>query len=309
MNYVAYKLSFPNGIHMGEGSLEDAAFTFSADTLFSAFCQESLKFQEGYLEKLYAKAKEGKICFSDGFPIIAHTFYLPKPMKKIEKEQIGNSILKKAFKKLEYIPAEKFEEYLKGDMDVEAEEKRFHEKLGASYVKDGVSIRGEEETRPYRVGVYRFAKESGIYFILGYEERADKEFVEELLEALSFSGIGGKRYSGLGRFDFFQKDLPQGIVERLKENGKEYMTLSISLPQESELEKILDNARYALVKRSGFVSSDTYAKEFLRKKDLFAFAAGACVKEKYEGDIYDVSASGTHPVYRYAKPLFMEVSI
>ena len=90
MNYVAYKLTFPNGLHLGNNGLEDAAYTFFADTLFSAFCQEALKFKEGYLEKVLSKAKEGNICFSDGFPIIGHTFYLPKPMKRIEKEQTGN---------------------------------------------------------------------------------------------------------------------------------------------------------------------------------------------------------------------------
>ena len=35
---------------------------------------------------------------------------------------------------------------------------------------------------------------------------------------------------------------------------------------------------------------------------------GACVINKYMGSVYDVSAGGRHPVYRYAKPMFLEVT-
>ena len=50
-----------------------------------------------------------------------------------------------------------------------------------------------------------------------------------------------------------------------------------------------------------------YAEEYRRKRDLYVFAAGSCFKNEFEGDIYDVTNGGSHPVYRYAKPLFMGV--
>ena len=40
---------------------------------------------------------------------------------------------------------------------------------------------------------------------------------------------------------------------------------------------------------------------------MYVFAAGSCFKNEFEGDIYDVTNGGSHPVYRYAKPLFMGV--
>ena len=49
------------------------------------------------------------------------------------------------------------------------------------------------------------------------------------------------------------------------------------------------------------------AKEARRKRDFHVFAAGSCFANQFLGDIFDVSTGGAHPVYRYAKPLFMEV--
>ena len=86
-----------------------------------------------------------------------------------------------------------------------------------------------------------------------------------------------------------------------------YMTLSVSLPNESEMESVLEDARYKIVKRSGFVASSNYRER--RKRDLYVLAAGACVTHKFEGDIYDVGSDDGHAVYRYAKPVFMEVRV
>lgn len=86
------------------------------------------------------------------------------------------------------------------------------------------------------------------------------------------------------------------------------MTLSNALPTDDEIPSVLANASYRLLKRSGFVSSPTYAKEQRKHRDLYVFSAGSCFKTKFFGDIYDVSMNGNHPVYRYAKPFFVEVS-
>ena len=102
--------------------------------------------------------------------------------------------------------------------------------------------------------------------------------------------------------------MPVQLEERLTKDKGTFMTLSVSLPTEQEIDKVLEQASYTLEKRSGFVDSTEYAQQQLRKKDLYVFKAGACVSTKYEGAVYDVAAGGRHAVYRYAKPLFMEVS-
>ena len=44
MRYKCYCLSFPNGFHVGENSLDENEMTIPADTLFSALFQEALLF-------------------------------------------------------------------------------------------------------------------------------------------------------------------------------------------------------------------------------------------------------------------------
>lgn len=308
MNYVRYKMTFEKGVHLGKRNLEDSEYTFLADTLFSALCQEAIRFGKDYLDRLVVLTKQGKLVFSDGLPYIEDTFYIPKPMIHIEVEKNGDSKLKKAYKKMSYIPSACLEQYLKGELDIINEKEKF-KTLGKSSVKNIVSIRGEEEATPYRIGVFEFEKNCGIYFILGYENNEDKMFIEEIMEALSFSGIGGKRTSGLGRFEFYSSKVEEKFTTRLNVKGNLYMTLSVSLPKEDEMEEVLNDASYSVVKRSGFVSYYNYADEFLRKKDMYVLASGSCVKNVFEGDIYDVSEGGGHQVYRYAKPLFLEVSL
>jgi CRISPR-associated protein Csm4 len=170
------------------------------------------------------------------------------------------------------------------------------------------SIRGEEETRPYRVQTFRFRENCGLYVIVGYTENAELNLFETLADHLSFTGIGGKRAAGMGKFTLYTGKMPTDLNKRLKSSGNRYMILSGSLPREEELEACLVNAEYLLSKRSGFVSSDTYSSEYMRKRDLYVLKAGSCVCRKYEGDVYDVSGhAGKHPVYRYAKPMFVEV--
>lgn len=309
MEYRIYKFEFTTGVHFGKKSLADAEFTLCADTLFSAMCHEYLKQGQAELENFVARVSEGKIRFSDAFPFIQNTYYLPKPMWRVTTEQeSGDSSIKKAYKKLAYIPAEKLGVYLEGNLDVKQEENKFREHLGYKAVRASVAIRGEEKTEPYRVGIYYFKPQSGLYMILGYETEEDVWSMEDCLSALSLSGIGGKRSSGLGRYELKRGNMPQIMLRRLQsKEASVYMSLSGSLPKEEELEAVLEGANYLLTKRSGFVLSDTYAKEQQRKKDLYVFQAGSCFKKQFEGSVYDVGDGGNHPVYRYAKPLFMEV--
>ena len=48
-------------------------------------------------------------------------------------------------------------------------------------------------------------------------------------------------------------------------------------------------------------------EEQQKKKDLYVFRAGSCFVHPFAGDIYDVSDGGSHPVYRYARAMFLGV--
>jgi CRISPR-associated protein Csm4 len=307
MDYKIYKFKFAGAVHFGRNSLENAEYTFCSDTLFSALCIEAVKLGNEQLDRLYQYAHKGKLLISDAMPYMKNTYFLPKPMCRIEKDtDKGDSSIKKAYKKLKFIEADKLSDYLNGDYDIQ-KAPNLNEELGIFYMKVSASIRGEEQTRPYRVATYYFKDGNGLYIILGYENSEVLEFVEELLTNLSYIGIGGERTSGMGRFELINGKMPQSIGERLDAKSDRYMTLSVSLPTDDELEKALDNAQYLLCRRSGFVSSDTYSDNQMRKKDLYVLKAGACIHNRYSGDVYDVSDHiGSHPVYRYAKPMFLK---
>ena len=309
MKYKIYKFEFTAGVHFGKRSLEDAEFTVSADTVFSAICQEAVKQGEELLEEFVRKTAQGRILFSDLFPYIEDTYYIPKPMIKIQTEQAaGDSVIKKAYKKLSYIPLDKIDTYLSGNLNVKKEVDEFQKGLGYKSIKVNAAVRTGEETLPYRVGVYYFRLNSGLYLIVGYEDEEDIIDVESYLDALSLVGIGGKRKAGLGRFELKTGKVSDDFLNRLNSNsGKTLMSLSVCLPKEQEMEKIVEQASYMLVKKSGFISSVSYSSEQLKKNDMYVMQAGSCFGCNFEGDVYNVGTDGTHPAYRYAKPMFMEV--
>lgn len=298
MKYKIYRLKFPYGVHFGGNSLDESKTNFSADTLFSALYQEALANSSNVAQEFYESVKGNKILFSDAFPYIGDTNYLPKPMIRIvKKEREGDSVIKKAYKNLKYIPMNQMDTYINGKLNP-AEECLRLKSLGVRTLKTSAAIHGYEETMPYHIGVYYYNDGCGLYVIVGFESGSEENMFYDLLDALSFSGIGGKRSSGFGRFEI------ESIEDvHLPQQGNNYMTLSISLPEENELD-LLKDANYQVMKRGGFVGSESYSDEYRKKRDLFMISAGACFKMTYHGDVYDVSNGGKHPVYRYGKPIF-----
>lgn len=317
MKYQSYRMIFPVGIHLGNKLSDESMFTVLADTLFSALCQEAVK--SGSLDELVSAVKDNKLLISDAMPFIGDTYYIPKPLVKIQTESQGNSKLKKAFKKLSYISSDKLEVYLKGQLDAEKENEKFSN-LGVSTVRTSVAVSNLDKPSPYRVGVFNFNEGNGLYVIVGYEDDNLLYLVSDLLESLSFSGLGGHRSSGLGRFEykFVKEEFIQTILKRLNDNSKVKTSLSVALPTEEELPTVIENSRYKMLKRSGFVASTTYIKEedkkdnsmlYFRKNDLYVFSAGSTFTKDFLGDVYDVSNNGRHSVYRYAKPMLMGVDL
>lgn len=309
MDYMVYKLEFQGAVHFGGRNMEEGEYACCADTIFSALCQEAVKMSEDALQSLYRYAKEGQFLLSDAFPYIGDTLFVPKPMRRVEiSDHRGDSVIKKAYKKLKYVPMDKLETYLSGKYDVLSE--TGIDGLGNFEMKTSARVRGGDETLPYRIGTYYFEPGNGLYVIVGYGGRKVQELADQLWKGLSHSGIGGRRASGMGRFILHPGQIAPGFRKRLQGEGAQYMSLSVSLPREEELEEALEGASYLLNRRSGFVASDRYAPEQMRKRDLYVLAAGSCFSNRFEGDVYDVSGGwGNHPVYRYARPIFVEVDV
>ncbi len=303
MDYKLYKLEFKAPVHFGTGVLNESAISFCADTLFSALYIEALKL--GVADELYAAVDTGQLLISDAFPYMDKQYFLPKPMLYIEPKDQGNSKVKKQYKKLKYIPVEEISNFLSGDLNPE---NCSLEGLGKEYSQVMAAVRREEEDAlPYRVGNYLFNDKCGLYIIAAYADDDVMYMLDDLFDSLSYTGIGGKRGSGKGRFELKQGNMDASLESMLGKESDKYMLISSALPTESELEKALKGASYLVQKRSGFVYSESYAEEEMKKRDMYTMQAGSCFNEKFVGDIYDVNEGGSHPVYRYAKGMFLGV--
>ena len=195
MNYRIYKLKFKNGVHFGNGTLDESAVTFQADVLFSALYIEAIK--QNCEKKFYQIVKSGDLRFSDAFPYFENTYTVPKPILYVEHNIQTEQEDRKKFKNMTYIPVEWLEKWLSGALNhVEDPMKNLGKK--DQYIK--AAVRGQEDTQLYHVGIYRFNAQNGLYIIAGYNKADDLQLLENLLSAISYTVIGGKKGSGLGRF-------------------------------------------------------------------------------------------------------------
>ncbi len=307
MRFKIYKLHFTGAVHFGEGGLITSADTLLADTVFGALCSEAAMQGDGILEKLVGYADAGNLLISDGLPFIGQDLYVPKPVMEVQGREEGDSRIKKALKKLRYIPSNRLDSYLQGEMDITAEALHFHEGFAVSDMIEKVTVPEYEVTRPYAVAVKRYKDGSGLYLCVGYDNEEARGLFEMLLEQLSYSGIGGERSSGYGRFEWTAEDNKDFSERILKTNAAQYMSLSVCLPNDAELDEVMEGASYMTVRRGGWVSSTTYADTLRKKKEIYMLTAGSVFDRRFEGGIYDVSDGGRHPVYRYGKPMLMAV--
>lgn len=272
------KMKFQSPIHIGNRSLSDSEYEIMADTIFSALCIES-----GNIPRLVDEANRGNLKISNALPYIDDFYYIPKPLLHVEQE----SEEYKLFKKIEYITQDTLDSFLKGTLYPKDELESFI--LGNSDIRTQVSVGGD----PYVVGTYTFQANAGLYIIVEHQS----DYVFEIFEKLQYSGIGGKRNSGFGRFSYSVEkcfDFPKGNKKIL---------LNTAMAKEKELEKALDGANYLLQKRSGFIHQSRY-----KKQDFYTFKAGSVFENEFEGKIFDVG-NDEHPVYRYAIPMFLGVKV
>ena len=327
MEHRIFRFAFDAGVHIGDSSLEDSGIRLRADTIFSALCIEALKKGgQETLDRLITLTIAGELSISDAFPFIGNELYVPKPVFSIqsadmpqnadilgqspngEADEVSDYSAKKIFKELKYIPIDMVQDFLYGEFDGKTAEyiASKMDGLGASSIVARTAVRLPEDALPYHVGVYTFKEGAGLYIIASAEAEA-LPFLRELLECVAVSGIGGKRSSGLGRFSI--TETAEDIPEELLGDYPAYMTLSVSLPGDAEIESALKDSTYVLLRRSGFVFSETYAHDAVRKNDLYVMDSGSVFRQRFTGGVYDVSNKGTHPVYRYAKPMFLGVEL
>lgn len=327
MNYFLFKLQFDTAVHFGGAdsalSLYTSEETLRADTFFSALCHETLvQHGEAALDQFCNEVRQGKFLLSDLMPWHDETFYLPKPLVPSESTEEVETALRKKVKKLAWLPALRFDEYARslhtGHFDPEKKDApEVRTSFGTHFEQTKAAVPAQGDTMPYQVGLFRFAPDCGLYFLCGCAEDGQDEELEYLLDLLGLTGIGGKVSAGYGKFHTVDKILLNEPFDAqtewlckalLAENAAHQLLLTTSLPQEPELDPALEGASFQLVRRGGFLASDQVGTP-LKKKTQYFLSAGSVLRHRYQGDLYNVSLPGTHPAYRYSKPIFMGVNV
>lgn len=325
MMYYIFTLKFLTPVHFGDtangGGLDKFSLQCSADTLFAALCNEAANKGSDAVETLVKKTAEGKIVFSSLFPYWRTAdsdlyFYLPKPLLKLEQEeqqstksfeeikQLATKLKKQ--KKSTYIRASQINSLLEsGGSDRQFAVPEF----AAPLVAGRVALR-EEKPLPYYVGSYVFSKHSGLYFILGVEHEEEFTFIKDLVLSLGYSGIGGKRSSGYGKFELADNDLmlyDDGTAIALmlyNEKSKYQMCLAPVCPRVDEID-VVKQGSYKLIKRGGFIASSA-AKDNIKRNSIYMLQEGSCFPERLRGQMLQQTVDGlAHDVYRDGIGMFV----
>ncbi len=300
MEVQAYKLDFQT-VHFGNGNLNESIGSFNASRLYSSLFLESLKLN---VDKEFLNlSKSANFFLSDSFPLKDGEFYLPKPIGypkiPLNSESTRETRRKaKRSKKLRYIKYTDMEDYVEGNCDVDKLD-------GTDSFFSKSTVVTKKGIDPYEVGITNF--KTSLYILT-----IKRKLLDMLMNSLQYSGIGGKRSSGYGRFTVEKLDIPDEFSKNIVVNDSEYgvyMTLSTSIPNNDELDSVLPTAEYLLEKSSGFAYSST-SRNLLRKQDLYKFAVGTTLTKTYNGNIFDVRPDGfSHPVWNYAKGLFYKLPL
>lgn len=316
MDYCLYKLRFTTALHSGKDnsaiSLDNGQMAIHADTIFAALCCEASR--NGHLEHMVEWFRTGQLVLSDALPYAGDELHLPRPVLFVSnRKSEGDASLKKALKNLEYIPLSGFESYIKNLSGTALEMdyiKGMQHSFGRMNTVTRVAIKGNDHPLPYHIAAWNFHEDCGLYILAGFDVRADQHIFLECLEGLGWSGIGGKQSSGWGKFKVERGSVPYSLLSMLEDDraGRQ-MLLGTALPVDEELEDILSNGWFTVVRRGGFVRSNTYAAGQLKKRTIYMLGPGSCLNRRFAGSMHDLSEHGNHPVWRCANSLFAGVNI
>ena len=341
MSYFLIRLRFSTAVHFGASDSADSLSLsldhILADTLYSALCHTALQlYGESEVEQLILMTKAGSFKLSDTMPWRVDEngddeWYLPKPMIQPKSDtQTANTQKthttelshdeQKNLKKLKWISVNDLYSYIDslngGDkFDTKSKAVTF----GHDEYMTRVAVTESSGNISYRVGLYRFCEDCGLYTIAEIDDEYE-ERLASLFHALGCNGLGGKVTSGLGKFDFdavddmilldaHYDDATEWLHRALTGSYNTSLLLTSSLPRDDELEASLDGANYLLVRRGGFAMSETFAPTPTKKRTQYFFRAGSTFYHRYDGDVYIVGKSAAHSVYRYSKPIFLGVDL
>ena len=334
--YILLPLHFIAPVHFGDassgGGLDAVQSIGRADTFFSALCCEAARQGEQDLQRLVVKSEKGDITFSDLLPWYkrksVYEWYIPKPVlsvtsqkakeENLQEAKVDSNFRKKA-KKRAFIRASELSIYVN---DLQTGNNNLPDEPIFSTVVSEVHFnsmadRSDIPGKPYSVGSCFFNKAAGLYSLVRLEQKEDMDWLLNLVQLIGFSGIGGRKSSGMGHFVIEGKPVnlaadgdnedSEALYHMLEnKDAEEQMTLSTLLPSAEEAE-VAAKARGLWIQRSGLSWSQGMGVP-VKMHTLYMLSSGSCLDRRITGCIADVSTPAVqHPVYRYGKGLYVGV--
>jgi CRISPR-associated protein Csm4 len=358
MKYVI-ELNFPGGVHFGSDfagyGVETIQGIAHSDTIFSAIINTLAAVRHEFSSSQWVKdffRTNGKInevhipfkVSSFGFVDIrgsAHTYYIPKPLIFPENIKDKSQKLKygKDFKQLKFISLDTFIIWQKSkplDLEEIIKNENYRKSFWTEHVvtqhrTDSVNL----ATQVYRTGMTFYLDYIKPFFIIDIDEEQFpfKEFLK-LIHVLKYNGLGGRRTSGCGIFNFsdenwFCIDI-ETIAEQKKINPSFPRKKSNALKNFNNIFKfspfshylfstyypvnaaLINPIAYDIVQRKGWIFSTSSCNQ-LKRKMCYMFSEGSIFTSQLDGKIVDVTPDefNDHQVIRCGNPLtlpFCEVN-
>ncbi len=291
------KLSFLTNIHYGNfgspGLLKTDKY-ITSDTLYSAFCDIS----PTNIEKLLTLVNEGKILISDALPYVKDDLLVPIPAQgiKIKEDLEINRTLYKKLKKVEFIPLADYSKLVSEATDSLIEKTiNLNNQIGIDEQRTINRVsRGISDTVPIVMSTFHFYENSGLYVLIQYKDETDLNFILNLIKNLGYFGVGGKRSSGLGKYEI------KSITDFKNNDEGSYILVSTSLPIDLD-----EDVYFKVLKRSGFYRGKD---NFYKKRDVYAVKSGLLLEKPFKGVILD-DLSEHDTIYRFLVPMFLRVKL
>ncbi len=341
--------NFKGGLHLSRGrtnTYSESAKMLHSDTLKSAIFACAIQ--------LFGEKAISRDSFLDRFRITSAfpygidlekkiQFFFPKPQGRLPIEISGEKQTeKKKLKRLQYLEKKLFEKIIQAEKVILRPENIYKQWASFGRLQDPVS--GEKleiftseafqhvaiardhgtDSTPYYVDKMYFSEQSGLFFLLSCNEAPVREKIFAALRLLADSGIGTDRNNGMGRFQFdSERDIQDDFDLAVPSNADYQMNLSLFLPSDIKELRQLNNAKYEIVKRGGYIASPANNKHLtIRKKSIYMFTEGSLFRtpEKPKGRVADLKPDTealeaadippvSHSIYRDGKAIFIPCSV
>ena len=329
LSFDVIKLKFTSPLHLSRGQTE---FYDKSETILHSDTIKSALFSCAKILYKDAITKEFLESFSisSAFPFKDKNFFFPKPIGELPlniKDINGVAKKNKKMKKVEFVSKCFFEKIINADNIIDVSENNFSGNgkflskenqeiiIFKSEVQQRLAMPKSEETNPvpYYVDRLFFQEDSGLYFLVNYKDERMKTIIFDSLKLLSEQGIGTDRNVGNGQFNFEKE---KDFEINAPNNADYQINLSLFLPCDNEItDKSMNNSRYQLLKRGGYISSpENLDLLTFRKKSVYMFQEGSVFSNvPLKGKIVDLKPDNVeglnHEIWRDGKAIFIPLKL